>query len=117
MARKQDWSPREPGARPRFKPFEDMARDMVGDGKTPDLFFVSVAGNIVTVSLDFQSAYEEWRVRSRGNRVETSLEDRLYGTIASVEPEDDGSPKLIRHDDSADFVRGFVVEAGYQPEE
>lgn len=117
MARKQDWSSRDPGAPPRFKQFEDMARDMVGDATMPDLFFVSVGGHIVTISLDFKAAYEEWRVRSRGNKVETALEDRLFGVIASVEPEEDDSPKLVRHDDSGHFVRMYGEQVGYQPEE
>lgn len=116
MARKQDWSPRAPGAPPRYEPFEAMAREMVGDGKQPNLFFVAVAGNIVSISLDFRTAYAEWRARSLGLKIETSLEDRRFGVIASVEPEEDNDSKLVRRDDSRDFIRMYGDDIQSQEE-
>jgi hypothetical protein len=105
MARKQAWSPRAPGSRPRLEILDQMARDMVGDGERPDVFFVSVAGNIATVTSSFKTAYEEWVRVSWKAKIETALEDRLFGVIASVEPEDDGNARLIRIDSSKDFIR------------
>jgi hypothetical protein len=85
---------------------EELAREMVGDGKSPDLFFVSVGGNIVMIAQDFHQAYYAWQSFSESMEIETALENRQYGVIASVEPEDDepGS-RLVRLDDSEGFRR------------
>lgn len=104
MARKQAWNPRGPGAGPRLEILNQMARDMVGDGERPDVFFVSINGNVTTVTSSFRTAYEEWLRVSRTKKVETSLEDRVFGVIASVEPEDEGSSRLIRIDSSKEFL-------------
>jgi hypothetical protein len=114
MARKQAWSPRTPGSRPRLEIFEEMARSMVGDGKRPDIFFVSAAGNIVTITLDFETAYEEWIRRDRGAKIEITLEDRLFGIIASVGPVEDGSKEFIRIDSSRDFIRMYGPAVWYR---
>jgi hypothetical protein len=70
----------------KIKEFETMARSMVGDGKSPNLFFVGVNGVIVTISRDFQTAYRQWQ--ELGDDQQTSLEDRKTGTIASVQPKE-----------------------------
>lgn len=114
MARKQAWSPRAPGSRPRLEVFEEMARSTVGDGKRPDIFFVGVGGNIVTITLDFETAYEEWIRRARGAKIETTLEDRLFGVIASVETADEGSTQFVRIDSSRDFIRMYGPAVGYK---
>jgi len=93
-----------------------MARELVGDGKEPDLFFVSLDGNIVTVSMNFETAYEEWLRYAHGNRIETTLEDRWYGTIASVESEDEGSSKLVRIDDSRGFLKAHAKDVRFREE-
>lgn len=113
--RKQDWTPRDPVR--RYELLEEMAREMVGDGKEPDLFFVGLEGNVVSISLNFATAYDEWIRLSRGNRRETVLEDRWFGTIASVEPEDEAGKKLIRIDDSRGFLRSHGKDLPYKDED
>lgn len=44
----------------RFECLEELARDLIGDGKTPDLFFVTDRGNVVTVTTDYRDAAGVW---------------------------------------------------------
>lgn len=92
-------------ARRRMEQLEALARDMVGDGGKPDVFFVSVEGGIVMVTLDFEAAYHAWREYSAPKNRETALENRSMGTIASVDPIEEGSPRLMLIDDSEMFLR------------
>lgn len=104
MAKKgpHEWSPRD-----RLEVLEKLARELVGDGKSPNLFFVSCEGNIILISKDFDVAYAEWREHARARDHESALEDRKTGVIASVEPEsDEPGARLLVHDDSELF--GFV---------
>jgi len=80
---------------------------MVGDGRRPNIFFVTDEGNVVMVTLDFDAAYAHWRkLAGRAPRIESALEDRRWGTVASVEPEsDDPGARLIIIDDSGEFLR------------
>ena len=95
-----------------IKQLQKLATDMVGNGKTPNLFFVSEQGVIITVTRDFEIAYEQWLSLASGySRVECALEDRRYGTICSVEPRTDDiadSKQLINIDDSASFRRMYL---------
>jgi hypothetical protein len=84
--------------------FEDLARDMVGDGKDPDVFFVSRKGTIELVTSVPQMAYDYWR--SLPISVETALENRQWGTICSNEPDsDDPNSRLRLWDDFQYFLR------------
>lgn len=85
----------------KIKEFEEMATSMVGDGKSPNLFFVGLKGKIITVTRDFETAYRQWQ--GLGRSQETSLEDRKTGTIATVQPIEDGSEILEVIDDSHTF--------------
>ncbi len=69
---------------------EILACDMVGDGKAPDLFFVTDQGVVITVTRNKSVAYDEWRnLAARRPMVESAMESRRFGVIASVEPESD----------------------------
>lgn len=83
--------------------FENLARSMVGDGEKPDVYFVTIKGVVVTITRDLPTAYKQWRELSANVDVETALEDRLIGTIASVQPVEDGAKELIKLDDSKTF--------------
>lgn len=86
----------------KVKELEQLARDMVGDGKRPNLFFVStLADGIVLISRSFETAYEFWRGLPRDT--ETALEDRQYGVICDTSPEEDGGNRLRTWNDSAGF--------------
>jgi len=76
---------------------QELARDMVGDNRRPNVFFVSEEDRVVLVSTDLRAAYEFWRGYA-SQRVESTLEDRRTGVLASVEPAEDGSKRLVVHD-------------------
>ena len=95
----------------RIEPLEKVAQKLVGDGKSPNVFFVALDGNIILIALDFIVAYDKWKEISNQKTTETSLEDRQHGVLASIEPESDerGAP-LIRWDDTGDMekrARGY----------
>jgi len=80
---------------------------MVGDGGSPNVFFVTRQGDVLLISLDFDAAYSFWKSISRNMEYETGLEDRQYGTLAAVEPRDDADDApLIRYDDTHMLRRG-----------
>lgn len=85
----------------RIKALEILARDMVGDGKKPDLYFVTDRGVVVAIETDLDAAAQRWRdLAARSPRVESALEDRLTGVLASVAPESEApGARLIRIDE------------------
>ena len=88
----------------RIEPLEAVARKMVGDDGSPNVFFVSLDGNIIMIALDFHAAYMKWKEISNQRTTETALEDRQTGVLASIEPEsDEPGAKLIRYDDTGDM--------------
>lgn len=103
----------------RIPALESMARDMVGDSGTPDLFFVTDRGVVVMVARSFPAAHREWsRLAQRRDMgtgdprglLESALENRRTGVLASVEPEsDEPGARLVVRDDSRSF--GFNPEA------
>ena len=84
---------------------EALAREIVGDGKGPDLFFVTDQGVVVTITRDYELGYRQWQELSRRSpRVESALENRQFGVLCSVAPEsDEPGARLIVLDDSAMF--------------
>jgi hypothetical protein len=82
----------------RIAKLDELARELVGDGKRQNLYFVSLAGNIVTVTTDFETAYGHWRALPFDR--ESMIEDRRHGVICSREPIEEGSTRLITIDDS-----------------
>jgi hypothetical protein len=83
--------------KPAFQ-LDKLASELVADGKTPNLFFVTVKADCLLATRDFDLAYAYWRQLPRD--VETMLEDRLIGVICSTEPVEEHSTKLITYDDS-----------------
>jgi len=79
-----------------------MAMNMVGDEKSPNIYFVTDKRGTFLVTSDFAVAYDTWRRLPRN--AESSLEDRKHGTIATTSPESD-SPhaRLVTYDDSGQF--------------
>jgi hypothetical protein len=74
-----------------------LARDFVGDGKHRNMYFVTDNGDVVTITDDRDVAVAHWRqLAARRPLVESALEDRLTGVIASVEPEIDTPGALLR---------------------
>lgn len=83
----------------RIKQLETLASNVIGDGKSPNLYFVSeFSKGVVMVSRDFDAAYSYWKSLPR--TIETSLEDRKIGVICSTCPVADGAAKLVTYDDS-----------------
>lgn len=91
---------------PKVPQLQKLATEMVGDETNPDVFFVSVNGTIVMVTTVFAEAYRFWDnfAKETNLQVETCLENRCYGVIASVEPKDEGSSKFIRLDPPKEFL-------------
>ncbi len=80
----------------RIEALEAIARDVIGDGKRPNMFFVSVKGNIQMITTEYAQAINYWRSLPRN--METCLEDRLTGVIADTSPIEDNSPTLRTYD-------------------
>lgn len=82
----------------RVKLLEEMARTMVGDGQSPNLYFETLDGNVVTVTASEIVALLEWRELTTLRPLrECVVEDRQTGTICSVAPESDepGAPLRV----------------------
>ncbi len=88
----------------RVKRLNELASEMVGDGKKQNTFFVTMKGNVVMIALDFSQAHNYWRSIAN-TRVESALEDRQTGVIASagMEPSYTGPIRWIVCDDSLTF--------------
>lgn len=82
----------------RVEQLEKLARDVVGDSGSPNLYFVSDAKGVIMVTKDLDAAHEAWRNLPRNK--ESSLEDRKTGVLASTEPVDDTpGARLVTYDD------------------
>lgn len=82
--------------RQKITQLQDMARDMVGDSGTPNLFFVTEEGVVTTVTRNLDLARQAWRLLPR-NR-ESAIEDRQTGVLCSVEQGEDG--RWFAYDDT-----------------
>jgi hypothetical protein len=89
----------------RIAALERLVSDMIGDGKAPNLFFVTHGGNVILIARDFEVAYPVWQSISHQRTAETSLEDRQTGVLASVEPESDKPGARLRLLDDTHDVR------------
>ena len=77
---------------------EKLASEMVGDGKSPNLFFVTEKGVVTMITRNFNDAYENWDLNASLGR-ESALEDRKNGVTCSMEPEEENG-RLVRRDHS-----------------
>lgn len=73
-----------------YSRLDQLAQEYVGDGKSPNLYFVALESSVVTVTTDRRTAYQHWRALVQAHpRQCSSLEDREHGVLASLEPRDD----------------------------
>lgn len=72
----------------KISSLEKLTTDMVGDGKKPDLFFLSTAKDgVVGITRKFHILYNEWKSLLRHHpKLETTLENRTFGVICSNGP-------------------------------
>ena len=90
----------------KVKAMERYATERVGDGKTPNLYFVSEEGmGVVLISRFFDTAYSFWRTLSKLKQ--TSLEDRKFGVICSTERRSKGLYAYETIDNSVQFKKFF----------
>ena len=84
----------------KIKQLEELARTMVGDGKAPNLYFITVDVVVVTITRDLSIAKSEWR-RNIYNHPFTpcSVEDRKQGTVCQHD-KDEETCRWITIDDS-----------------
>ena len=81
----------------------ELATKMVGDGKSPEVYFVTVKGNTILVATDAALVYGYWRSLA-STRVECTLESRKIGTIADAGYIDQDTPTVWQvRDDSKRF--------------
>jgi len=90
---------------------EKIPREMVGDGKSPNVYFVSTLKNgVVLITRDWELAYNYWR--GLPDEVQPSLEDRQTGVLCSVDPDETEDSPYRRIDDikmlSAKLRRQFA---------
>lgn len=78
---------------------EAIARQLVGDGQRPNVYITTHKGLVVTVSRDRDTAYKHWHKLLESTSDECALEDRLHGVLASREPDEDHSRKMVTYDD------------------
>lgn len=95
----------------KIKKLNELATEMVGDGKSPNIFFVTKAGNVVMITTLLQNAYTCWLNMPPG--CESALEDRQYGTICDISPENDNSKRLHVSDGMKDFCRFKKISFRY----
>lgn len=88
----------------KIKEIEALPRNMVGDDKKPNVFFVSDADDgVILMSRTFAVAYDFWK--KLPINVESALEDRQYGVICDRSPDEKNPTKIVTHDDSQDFLK------------
>lgn len=86
----------------KIEQLEATARDMVGDGGTPNLFFVTLHGTVIMIARDGEAAHDYWVSLTRRNRCECALEDRQNGVICMA-----GTDEAGRWEYFDDFYRFF----------
>jgi len=74
-----------------------LASELVGDGKSPNLYFVTVDARVQTVTTDRRTAYLHWHQLASTGVLACALEDRETGVVCLVEAGPDG--QLQRTDD------------------
>ena len=79
-----------------------IATSMVGDGKSPNLFFVSDDKGVIMVTPSFEIAYIYYRSCTKRHFGEIALEDRAHGGVASVEY-DESEREYTSMDDSREM--------------
>lgn len=90
----------------KVKAMERYATERVGDGKTPNLYFVSQEGmGVVLISRFFDAAYTFWKTLPKLKT--TSLEDRKFGVICSTERRSKGLYAYETVDNSALFRKHY----------
>jgi hypothetical protein len=87
----------------KIKELNQLAIQMVGDNKTPNVFFVTVKGNTELVTPQFEIAYDYWQANA-WSRIESMVEDRKTGVICSA-----GMEKQYDHE-TDDFTKPAVWE-------
>jgi len=94
-------------ANAKIAQLEDLARDMVGDGQRPNLFFVTLEGSVWTITMSLRDAYASWKDVATHTR-NTTLEDRLHGIVASTY-QDPETRRWVIEDDVERIFRGRFV--------
>lgn len=83
----------------------NLATLFVGSNKKPNVFFVTDDSNVVTMTLNFDVAYDHWRMlAARVPLQQCTLEDCAMGILCSVEPIADGSTMLRKYDGSSTAI-------------
>lgn len=80
----------------KVKQLNQLATEMVGDGKRKNVFFFTVEGDVRLVGTEFNVIHSAWKQFVMDNpRVETMIEDRKNGVVASA-----GMEEILLNDDT-----------------
>src|SRR6185295_1454724 len=94
----------------KIQELEALATNMVGDGRSPELYFVTDEGAVVMVSRWFRPAYDIWRYLSRQQpRRASALESRKIGLLASVGEDEEKPGKLVIRDDTEYMIKKGII--------
>lgn len=76
----------------KIETLEAIPRKMVGDGKAPNVYFVStLKDGVILITRDFQAAYDYWRNLPKA--VHPILEDRQTGVLGDCEQDENEEGK------------------------
>ena len=85
-----------------------IPRQTVGGGAKRNLFVVTRKGSVVMLTYDGPAAYRCWHnLLLNEPHVESALEDN-HGCVATREPEEDNSSRLVAINDAPQKIRTFL---------
>jgi hypothetical protein len=93
----------------KIKQLNELASTMVGDGDSPDVFFVTDKnGDVAMITVDFERAYSFWNDLPKTEQ--STLENRKWGVICSTEPRNENDSRLVTMDDATEFRKYLKPE-------
>lgn len=89
----------------KIKQLNQLATEMVGDGKSKNIFFFTVKGDVQLIGIDIDVVYKAWTDFVMSNpRVEAMIEDRKNGVVASA-----GMEEVLTDLNAANTVERWMV--------
>ena len=95
-----------------YNTLDQLAQELVGDNKSPNTYFVTQDGHVLTVTTDRRTAYLHWRqLAALRPRRACALEDREHGVLASLEARDgESGGRLELQDNYAEMTGDHGIE-------
>jgi len=94
-----------------YQRLNELASELAGDGKSPNVYFVSAGSDVTTLTTDRRIAYQHWRaILAIRPKIAACLEDREHGILASAEPDEAGHMRLRTFDGYAELAAAIDQE-------